>query len=467
MEGRGSMSKRSVIVRFSLIGLLIALGGILTFASFNIPLFRNGTVQWTGFLGAVESRMGIDLQGGVLAVFDVTPNPDAPSGGNFNSQVDATVLRLQNTLSDRGFVEATVTRQTSGGTTQIRIEVPGIGDAEELMDIIGSPAELDMRMVNDVANTDSIRIIGARDVNRVSVVGAGLNEFGVRVHFNNQGGDRFRSMVQDIGAGNSMYIFIDGQLFSAVNISDTSVGQDNTATITGGAGNAFSQSQARDFAMRIEGGLFQVVLEQNQLGIIPPTLGEGALMAGIIAFIVGLVFIFLLMWFLYGHFGLLSNLSMIIYSIMFIAALAVVGSVQLTLPGVAGIILAMAMAVDANIIIFERIKDEFKMGKRLSSAVEAGFKKSFWTIFDANITTILGGIILFFVGTGPIQGFAITLLLGVVVSMFCSLIVTRGLVRMYMVLNPNNAKKVRMSQVATLDESPTVSVKKIRSLNLK
>jgi len=174
------------------------------------------------------------------------------------------------------------------------------------------------------------------------------------------------------------------------------------------------------------------------------------------------------MYFLYGDLGLLSNLNMLVYSILFLFALALVEMVQLTLPGIAGIILALAMAVDANIIIFERVKDEYRSGKRLGVAVEDGFKKSFWTIFDANITTILGAGILFFLGTGPIQGFAVTLLLGVIISMFCSLVVTRGLVRHYMILNPNNAKRFRFGgQAKDLDDAPVIPVKKTRVLNLK
>jgi len=143
--------------------------------------------------------------------------------------------------------------------------------------------------------------------------------------------------------------------------------------------------------------------------------------------------------------------------------------VQLTLPGIAGIVLALAMSVDAMIIIFERIRDEYRTGKKMSVAMQQGFKKSFWTIFDANITTIIAAIVLFFLGTGPIQGFAIVLLLGVVVSMFCSLFVLRQLVKLYLVLNPDNAKLVNMSQdrkIYDLDEYKAVAKKEKRKLNI-
>jgi len=133
-------------------------------------------------------------------------------------------------------------------------------------------------------------------------------------------------------------------------------------------------------------------------------------------------------------------------------ALAVVGSVQLTLPGIAGIILAIAMAVDANIIIFERVKEEYKSGKRMAVAIETGFNKSTTTILDANITTIIGAGVLFFFGTGAIAGFAITLLLGIVISMFCSLVVTRSLAKLYLYINPSNERRLRLGKVERLME---------------
>ena len=460
METRKNMSKRQVIVKFCVICLLVVIGGVLTFVPFRIPLINNGATKWVSFVGAVESRMGIDLQGGVLAVYDAEPNPARE--GDFGAQLNATVRRLQNTLTGRGFVEATVT--TEGGS-RIRVEVPGINESSELMRIIGEPAEIDFR----TSQNESDIFITGKHLTSVDVVPADQlgTSWGVRVSFTNEGGQLFRNAVQTVGQGNQIHIYANGRVISSPRIDDTSVGSDNTALIT--SPDFRSRANAENLALQIESGLFEVLLSINRTGVIPPTLGDDALLAGILAFVIGLAFIFVFMYFLYGHLGLLSNLSMLIYSILFLGALAVVNMVQLTLPGVAGIILAMAMAVDANIIIFERIKDEYKTGKRLGIAVEDGFKKSFWTIFDANITTILGAGILFFVGTGPIQGFAITLLLGVLVSMFCSLVVTRGLVRHYMILNPNDAKKLRMGHQSMLVETrdSKTPVRKTRSLNLK
>jgi len=187
-----------------------------------------------------------------------------------------------------------------------------------------------------------------------------------------------------------------------------------------------------------------------------------------IALIIGIVFIFAFMFFRYGDLGLLSNLSMVVYMVLFMGALALITAVQLTLPGIAGIILSLAMACDANIIIFENMRDEYRSGKRMSVAVHNGFNKSLWTIFDANITTLIGAVVLYFLGTGPIQGFAITLMLGIVISMFCSLVVTRSFAKLYLYINTSNARRVKLEKTNPyIDEvtakKPTTPRK--RSLN--
>ncbi|MCL2851204.1 MAG: SecD/SecF family protein translocase subunit [Firmicutes bacterium] len=432
---RGVMTRNKAIVKFCVILLLVGLGLFLTFGSFRIP-FTSTTYR--GFWGGIQQRMGIDLQGGVLAIFEAEGNPSA-------SQMRATVQRLENMLAGRGLTEANVMRQ---GSNQIRIEAPGMHDTQELLQVIGEPAELDFRRSPN--ESDILFVVeGTSHISRVSIAQPQLGEFGVRIHFTNRGGELFRDAVRTVGENNSLYIFANGRQISNPVIRDVNVGVDNTATIS--SPEFRTQAAAQHLRTQIESGLFAVNLELSESSIISATLGEGALMAGVIAFIVAIVFMFLFMFLIYGDLGLLSNLSILVYAILFMGALAITPIVQLTLPGIAGIILALAMAVDANIIIFERVKDEYKSGKRMGIAVESGFKKSFWTIFDANITTIIAAGVLYLLGTGPIQGFAIVLLLGVVISMFCSLFVTRQFAKLYLYINPNNAKRLRLKQQQTLE----------------
>ena len=451
VSNKGVMTRRKAIVKFCVILMVIGIGLFFAFASFRIP-FTSTTYR--GFLGGIQQRMGIDLQGGVLAIFEAEGSPSS-------SEMNATVRRLENMLVGRGLVEANVMRQ---GSNQIRIEAPGMGDTQELLSVIGEPAILDFR--TSPADSDIIFTVdGTNHISRVRVAQPQLGEFGVRIYFTNAGRTLFQNAVDRVGLDNQLYIFANGRQISAPFIRDVNVGADGTATISGGFR---TQGDAQHLRTQIESGLFAVSLELAESSIISATLGEGAMMAGIIAFIVAIIFMFIFMFLIYGDLGLLSNLSILVYAILFLGALAITPMVQLTLPGIAGIILALAMAVDANIIIFERIKDEFKSGKRMAVAVESGFKKSFWTIFDANITTIIAAGVLYLLGTGPIQGFAIVLLLGVVISMFCSLFVTRQFAKLYLYINPNNAKRLRLKQEKTLDDGEIIeSSGKVISTNKK
>jgi len=436
------MTKKKAIIKFCVICVLTALGVSLIFANFRIPFTET---RFHGFAGAIESRMGIDLRGGILAVFQAEPpqNPDgtprAMSPDDFEAAMRGTEERLRRSLDRAHFTEATVQRQ---GTDRFRVEVPGLDPTETdaVFRAIGEPSRIDFR------NEQHQVVVEPEHIIRVQTNQNPQNfEWGVLVTFTSEGGRLFRNLIQN--ATSHMYIFENGEEMTQVQITDRTVGANNQTVITLGnvGGRPANAEDALNFQRRIESGLFELQLDLLNSSFIPETLGPNALLGAIIALIIALVFIFAFMFLRYGDLGLLSNLSIMIYMVLFLASLAVVNAVQLTLPGIAGIILALAMAVDANIIIFERAKDEYRSGKRMAIAVENGFKKSLWTIFDSNITTIIGGVVLFFLGTGPIRGFAITLMLGVAISMFCSLVLTRSFAKLYLYINPTNSKRLKLT----------------------
>ena len=429
------MNRNKAIVKFVVIVMLTTIGVILCFANFRIPTTDQ---RFIGFLGAIESRMGIDLRGGVSVVFETEGNPT-------DSQIEATVHRLQNLLIGQGFPDATVVRQGAN----IRVEVPGTQDEEEILRAIGRPSELTMHL--DGAAEPFLR---GEHILRTETHQDHRLQHGVLIVFTNEGGYLFRQVVANATLNvTRIDIRVGGDSISNPVITSHQAGHDNTTVISGN----FTAESARELRLMIESGLFEAQITTREVSIISPHLGPGAITAGIIACIAALIFIFLLMWIMYGDLGLLSNLSMMIFVVLFMFALAVIGVVQLTLPGIAGIILAIAMAVDANIIIFERIKEEYKSGKRLAVAVESGFNKSTVTILDANITTIIAAGVLFFVGTGPIMGFAITLFLGIAISMFCSLVVTRSFAKLYLYINNSNEKRLRFADNTKRAEELTVS----------
>ena len=208
------------------------------------------------------------------------------------------------------------------------------------------------------------------------------------------------------------------------------------AIITGFA----SYEDAQERAGQIMSGTFDVALELKESQTISPTLGEKAMLYGLIAGIVGFVLVIAFLCVVYRLLGVAASFALLIYVVIYLFFLAALPWVQLTLPGIAGILLSIGMAVDAKRIIFERIKDEYRGGKSIMAAYHAGFKKALFAILDSNVTTVIACILLMLLGTGSVGGFALTLLVGVIISLFTALVVSRAILRYFINLNSYNAK---------------------------
>lgn len=459
------MNKTRAIIKYCVICLIVALAMILCFAEFTIP-FTN--TKYVGCYQAIKNKMGIDLNGGVSAVFNVEPSENS---SDLEAEVNATINRVKNTLSKQGYLEATVTRQGAAGNYKIRIEVPGMKDTQEIMDAIGTPANIEFMepSSSNQPTYDKAKVfLVGEDIAGVQVISdpEDVSNYALQLTFTNEGKAKFREKVNSAG-GQYMAIFSNESLISAPQISTenaSTLGSDGKVLITG----TYTKESAEAFALQIESGLYTVGLTIGEMSYIPATLGEGAIMAGLIALAIGLLLIFVLMVIIYRDFGWIANLSLIIYTIIFVFFLAIIDSIQLTLPGIAGIILSIGMAVDAYILIFEQIKEEYRTGKRFAAAVHTGFNKSIVTILDANVTTIIVSVILYLMSSGSIRGFAITLALGVAISMFVGLVITRGLAKLYLYINPDNAKRANIkfdqSQISETQEKPAAPIK--RKLNM-
>jgi protein-export membrane protein SecD len=231
-----------------------------------------------------------------------------------------------------------------------------------------------------------------------------------------------------------MYIKLGGEIVSQPTVNEQIT--NTSAEITG----LQSYEEAESIAAVIKAGKLPLEFEVGEANRISATLGENALSASVLAGLIGLLVIFAIMIARYRGMGIASSLALTIYTAVMILLLAIVPWVELTLPGIAGIILSIGMAVDANVIIFERIREEYASGKTVNFAVQAGFKRAFITILDSNITTILASIVLWILCPGSIKGFAITLLIGVVLSMVTAIVVTRGLINLLLSLASNKSK---------------------------
>lgn len=457
------MNKAGAIVKYCVICVIVVLAAILCFAEFTIP-FTN--TKYVGCYQAIKNKMGIDLNGGVLAVFDVSPSDKS---SDLESEVNATINRVKNTLSKQGYLEAIVIRQGAAGNYKIRIEVPGMKDTQEIMDAIGTPANIEFLLPSDeqspAYDEANVFLVG-EDIAGVQVVSdpENISNYAIQLTFTSEGKVKFREKVKDAG-DKYMAIFSNKTMISSPKISSdnaNTLGADGKVLITG----SYTKESAEAFALQIESGLYTVGLSISEMSYIPATLGEGAIFAGLIALAIGLLLIFVLMIIVYRDFGWIANLSLLIYTIIFVFFLAIIDSIQLTLPGIAGIILSIGMAVDAYILIFEQIKEEYRSGKRFGAAVHSGFNKSVVTILDANVTTIIVSIILYLMSSGSIRGFAITLALGVAISMFVGLVITRSLAKLYLYINPDNAKRANIKESNQKDGETQVVVPQKRKLNM-
>lgn len=432
-----SRVKRNSILNYIAVSVITLIGIILSVCSFNIP-FTNYT--YNGFANSIS--LGLDLAGGISVVYDCEIAKDSNTK-DLDAAIDATVTRLTNTITSE-YSEAVITRQ---GGSKIRIEVPSVTDADAIFDMIGDPKPLYMTFTKNVFDEETdIKGSDIQDVQVTYQKTDSSNEYepGVSLKFTKEGAEKFARLTGKAvdESTNQIHVYLgdvsEENLFQSLNVEKKIVG--DSTFISGG----FDYETAQEYAMQIMSGTYNVSLNLVEKSVISATLGTEALKLAIIGGVVGLVLIMLIMWWRYGDFGLLASFALVMYVVLMLFFLQAISFVQLTLPGLAGIILSIGMAVDGTVIIFERVREEYKSGKKIPLAVKGGFKRAFWPIFDSNITTILTAIVLYILGTASIQGFAITLLIGLVLSMFMNLVIMRFLVKWYLPLNSVKAKKLHL-----------------------
>lgn len=419
------MNKKKSIVVLSIVSVFIILMAVFAVVEFPIA----GTVvDYTGYAKTI--KLGLDMSGGVSAVFEVQQD----EFDDLDTRVNGTIDSLQSLLVSKGYTEATVTKGSSNGNTTIRVEVPDVDDPERVLDLIGRPATLEFKGEN---NVDAENLIVGRDHLESAFVTTDQNgNFAVGLKFNEEGTKKFAQVTKDY-LNKATYIFINGELYQTVNVNATIA--DGSAIITNNSG--YSYQEAYDFATQLQSGTFGVQLRQTEVRNISPTLGENSIKVALIAGVIGVALIFLFMIVAYRGLGLAADIALLVYVVLLIWFCAVLPWVQLTLPGIAGILLSIGMAVDANVIIFERIKDEYKhSSKPIVTSIKTGFKRSTAAIIDGNVTTLIGAVVLWILGSASIVGFAVTLFIGIILSMFTSLVVTRLVLKCFMPLNSTSAK---------------------------
>ena len=383
-------------------------------------------------------RRGLDLVGGSSITFEAQL-PDGYNTSNLQSDMNSVQAMMTKRLDSLGYTEATVELV---GDTRIKVDIPAISDPQEAVEVLGATAQLQF------LNADGEVILGGSDIKSASA-GYGkvsqtsvAEEHYVNVEFTDEAAEKWteatKLAAQAEDGKNYIKIVMDEETLSSPSVSSEYA----ETGITGGgciiSGN-FDADSARTLAEQINIGQLPFTLEEVSMSAVGPSLGEKALSTSLTAGAIGILLVMIFMIVMYRVPGVIASIALLFYTALD-AVILTVAHVNLSLPGIAGIILSIGMAVDANVIIFERIKDELRNGKTVRAAIDSGFSRAWTAIIDSNITTIIAAVVLYFFGSGTVVGFAITFGIGVVLSMFTAVTVTRFLLRRIVEFNIRNPK---------------------------
>lgn len=367
-------------------------------------------------------KEGLDLQGGTHIVYSA--DLSKIEGDKKEEAMDSLRKVIENRINAFGVSEPVIQTTKLGSEDRLVVELPGVQNVQEAMDLIGKTAELEFKEGNTVDPTAMPQGFGltGKDLRKATqTFDQNTNQPTVSIEFTDEGAKKFEEATAR-NVGKPIYIFLDGQILSYPKVNEKIAG--GKAVITG----QFDIKEAKNLAIQLNAGALPVpvkIIEQRTVGA---TLGQEAIKKSLFAGIVGVVLVMIFMAFYYRLPGIMADVALILYTIFVLALFKIIG-ITLTLSGVAAFILSIGMAVDANVLIFERMKEELKGGKSLTSSLETGFKRAWTSIRDSNIASIITASVLFLFGSGIIKGFAVVLIIGVLTSMFTAVNVTKTLMR--------------------------------------
>ncbi|MHA7818864.1 MAG: protein translocase subunit SecD [Erythrobacter sp.] len=377
---------------------------------------------------------------------------DAGTSVALNSAMEGAVEVVRRRIDLLGTREPTIIRQ---GDNRIVVQVPGLQNPQALKDQLGQTAQLEFKLVDQqalptntqagIANPGSEIVPYAKDsdlagqaeavkrlggirgdslINARAGVDQRTNENIVQIQFDQQGGQKFADLSTN-NVGERFAIILDGEVISAPFFNEPILG--GSAQISG----SFTPDSANQLAISLQSGALPVPLTVVEERTVGPDLGAESIRSGLIAMMIGSLAVIALMVATYGRFGVYATIALV-FNVLMLLGLMAIGNFTLTLPGIAGFVLTIGAAVDANVLINERIREERKRGRKVVTAVENGYKEASRAIYDANITNLISGVLLFWFGSGPIRGFAVVLVIGLITSVFTALALTRMWVSGYL-----------------------------------
>lgn len=436
------MKKSRGILSLILVAAVMVLLGVTTIRGLNSH----------GMGAARNINLGLDLEGGVSITYRVK------GGTPSQEDMDDTVYKMQRRVEQY----STEAQAYQEGDDRINIEIPGVEDANEILEELGQPGSLYFikhydsdgnenytlgsdgyvlnRTIEELQESDSIVLTGSQVENASAGATTAQQteetEYVVELTLNDEGTEAFAAATQEaVEAGkDSIAIYYDGDLISVPNVEE--VISDGRAQISS---SDMTYEEASNIASTIRIGGLNVELEEISSKVVGAQLGEEAISTSLMAGAIGLVLVCVFMCFVYLLPGFASSIALVFYTGLILVLLNAY-DITLTLPGIAGIILGIGMAVDANVIIFARVREELSAGASVQASLKAGFHKAMSAILDGNITTLIAAAVLWFRGSGPVRGFAQTLALGIVVSMFTALVVTRLVIYSFYAIGIRNPK---------------------------
>lgn len=372
-------------------------------------------------------KLGLDLKGGVYAVLEAAPEKEGDIIDNetMNSLIEV----LDRRINGIGVAESVVQK---AGNNRVIIELPGISDTTEAINMIGKTALLEFKIMDENGNLGPTLLTGGA-LKKAQVGYGNLGEPQINFEMKPEGAIEFARITRE-NVGKQLAIVLDGKVQTAPVIRTEIPG--GTGSISGN----YTVEEAKRTATLLNSGALPIKAEIVETRTVGASLGDESIAASMVAGKVAMVLIGIFMLIFYRFPGIVADIALVCFGIITFALLQFIGA-TLTLPGIAGLILSAGMAVDANVIIFERIKEELGFGNTIRGAINAGFSKGFVAIFDSNLTTLIITGILFIFGTGPVKGFAVTLTIGTVASMFTAIVMTKVLLMVFVeVFHLNNPK---------------------------
>ncbi|MBR5587109.1 MAG: protein translocase subunit SecD [Clostridia bacterium] len=412
----------------SIVKLILSLVIVAILVVFTATGMQFGSYQMMPITDNI--KLGLDIAGGSYVEYQAVEGDNDLSDIS-TEDVDTTIAILRQRAADQSYTEAVVTYMNNG---RFRVELPDVKDPNEASQLLGQTAKLTFAEPDGTLVVDGSQIKNATYKFGQTSENGGYQHY-VDLEFTSEGAEKFADATSRL-IGQSISINLDENLVSAPVVQSAIT--DGKAVITiGSAENA--EEEARNLASLIRSGHLPFGLKEVGLSTVSATLGQNSFSKALLAGLISLIVIAVFMIVIYRLLGLVAAIALGIYALLTVLVLGVFG-VNLTLPGIAGVVLSFGMAVDANVIIFERIKEEMKNGKTLRAAVDAGFHRATTAIIDANVTTLISSAVLWWLGSGTVKGFAVTLFLGVVVSMFTAIFVTKFILNQLIELNIKNRK---------------------------